>query len=91
MTKAYDGDDSEDEELEDERMELNLEETDPAVGSARDPSEETDSEEDEDDLGCSLNKMSITPKDTLLGRGFPGNLGHLARMPAKIRPSTSPV
>ncbi|MQL99130.1 hypothetical protein Taro_031848 [Colocasia esculenta] len=43
----------------------------------------------EDDLGCSMDKMSITPKDTFKHR-FAGNLVAPPSMPARIRPSMSP-
>ncbi|XP_078442326.1 uncharacterized protein LOC144712024 [Wolffia australiana] len=91
VEKTYDGDEnSEDEEVEEEG------EADPAVWFGPDgyPIRGSDSEADadEDDLGCSMNKMSITPKDSLLGRGFPSNIGvPFTRMPARIRPSSSPV
>lgn len=99
VRKAYDGDeDSEDEyegdeELEDGRHGVSLEQVDSVGGCGLDGDQNPESEsEDEDaDLGCSLNKMSITPKDTTLKHGLPGNLGPPARMPARIRPSTSPI
>ncbi|CAA6667071.1 unnamed protein product [Spirodela intermedia] len=98
VRKAYDGDDSEDEydgdeDLENGRHGVSLEEVDSEGGCGLDGDQnpESESEGEDADLGCSLNKMSITPKDTTLKHGLPANLGPPARMPARIRPSTSPI
>ncbi|KAI5319938.1 hypothetical protein L3X38_039646 [Prunus dulcis] len=41
------------------------------------------------EVGFALNKMSITPKDSLHSR-FGGAINQPMRMPSRIRPSTSP-
>lgn len=42
-----------------------------------------------DEVDNALNKMSITPKDSLHNR-FGGAINRPMRMPSRIRPSTSP-
>ncbi|XP_068648528.1 uncharacterized protein [Aristolochia californica] len=55
------------------------------IGTLEESSEEEADDLDMDDFGSSLNKMSITPTKDILANGLP-----LARMPARIQPSTSP-
>lgn len=43
---------------------------------------------DGDEFECSLDKMSITPRDSSLK--FGGRMQSFMQMPSKIRPSTSP-
>ncbi|XP_057791565.1 uncharacterized protein LOC131008638 [Salvia miltiorrhiza] len=45
-------------------------------------------ESDADEFDCSLDKMSITPRD--LSHKFGGRMQRFTQMPSKIRPSTSP-
>ncbi|KAL9177219.1 hypothetical protein ABFS82_01G044900 [Erythranthe guttata] len=55
-----------------------------------DGSEMSDDEEnfDDDAFDCSLDKMSITPRDS--SAKFGGRMQRFVQMPSKIRPSTSP-
>lgn len=53
--------------------------------------EDEDEDEDEDDLGCSMNNMSITPRPVFEIATASGSIPIPSRMPARIRPSVSPV
>ncbi|KAL0916537.1 hypothetical protein M5K25_014058 [Dendrobium thyrsiflorum] len=53
--------------------------------------EELADEDGEDDLGCSMNNMSITPRPVFEMATASGSIPIPSRMPARIRPSVSPI
>ncbi|XP_020590752.1 RNA polymerase I-specific transcription initiation factor RRN3-like [Phalaenopsis equestris] len=53
--------------------------------------EDEDEDEDEVELGCSMNNMSITPRPVFEMATASGSIPIPSRMPARIRPSVSPV
>ncbi|PKU79863.1 hypothetical protein MA16_Dca012051 [Dendrobium catenatum] len=54
--------------------------------------EELVDEDGEDDLGCSMNNMSITPRPVFeMATASGGSIPIPSRMPARIRPSVSPI
>lgn len=53
--------------------------------------EADEDDEEEDDLGCSMNNMSITPRPVFEMATASGSIPIPSRMPARIRPSVSPV
>lgn len=83
----YDSEEEEDDVLEDGHRNFNEANFADDVDGAGDCHADLDSE---DDLGYSMNKMSIIPKDSLKSR-LTGRRGFVASMPARIRPSTSPI
>lgn len=72
---------SDDEDAEDYEVENGM--SIPDNGSGR-----SHEDADLDEFDCSLDKMSITPKDW--NHKFGGRLNGIAQMPSRIRPSTSP-
>lgn len=53
--------------------------------------EDDEDDEDEDDIGCSMNNMLITPRPVFEMATASGSIPIPSRMPARIRPSVSPI
>lgn len=83
VRSSYDEDDEEGTSDEDDNCENGI-----SIPDDRSHRSYDEGESDVDEFDCSLDKMSITPRDS--SHKFGGRMQRFTQMPSKIRPSMSP-